>query len=254
MDFCLPGGSHRYSLALVILGAKAKEKIMQHAIRRNIWSLVNVMGLLAVGLSVGCRSDNSCCMPTEEKPTAAMAAPAAPAPVAPAAVAPPAAPATPVVAATPAVTPAPIRIKVGATSPFKDTDGNLWLPDQGFADGETTERPEVQIANTKTPALYQSERFSMTSFTQPVPNGKYTVKLHFAETYEGITAPGERVFSFNVEGKAFNDFDVWAKAGGPLRAYVESVPVEITDGKLDISFTAKVENPEINGIEIIPGS
>jgi hypothetical protein len=30
--------------------------------------------------------------------------------------------------------------------------------------------------------------------------------------------------------------------------------VDITDGKLDITFTPKVENPQINGIEIIPAS
>jgi hypothetical protein len=92
----------------------------------------------------------------------------------------------------------------------------------------------------------------MTSFTWPLPNGKYTVKLHFCETYEGITGPGQRIFSFNVQGRDFKDFDVFVKAGGPLRAYVETVPVEITNGKLDITFTANVENPQINGIEIIP--
>ena len=63
-----------------------------------------------------------------------------------------------------------------------------------------------------------------------------------------------QVFSFNVEGHEFKDFDVWTKSGGYLHAYVETVPVEITDGKLDITFTPNVENPEINGIEIIPAS
>ncbi|MGA2854022.1 MAG: malectin domain-containing carbohydrate-binding protein, partial [Verrucomicrobiota bacterium] len=58
--------------------------------------------------------------------------------------------------------------------------------------------------------------------------------------------------SFNVEGHEFKDFDVWAKAGGFLRAYIETVNVVITDGKLDITFTPNVENPEINGIEILP--
>jgi hypothetical protein len=85
-----------------------------------------------------------------------------------------------------------------------------------------------------------------------VPNGKYQVKLHFAETYEGITGPGERVFSFNVQGHEFKDFDVYAKAGGPLRAYVESVNVEATNGFIKVTFTPKVENPQINGIEILP--
>ena len=94
----------------------------------------------------------------------------------------------------------------------------------------------------------------MTSFTQPLPNGKYIVKLHFCETYDGITGPGQRVFSFNIAGHEFKDFDVWAKAGGGLRAYIETVPVEITDGKLVITFTSNVENPQINGIEILPAS
>ena len=92
----------------------------------------------------------------------------------------------------------------------------------------------------------------MTAFNKEVPNGKYLVKLHFCETFEGITGPGERVFSFNVAGHEFKDFDVWKKAGGPQRAYVETVPVEITDGKLAITFTSNIENPEINGIEILP--
>lgn len=145
-----------------------------------------------------------------------------------------------------------IRIKTGVTAPLTDETGVVWEADQGFADGETIARPDIKIGNTKTPSLYQAERYSMTKFSRPLPNGKYLVKLHFAETYEGITAAGERVFSFNVAGKEFKDFDVFVKAGGTLRAYVETVPVDIVAGKLDITFTSKVENPEINAIEIIP--
>ncbi len=50
-----------------------------------------------------------------------------------------------------------------------------------------------------------------------VPNGKYIANLHFAETYEGITGEGQRVFSYNVQGHEFKDFDVWKKAGAKLR-------------------------------------
>ena len=92
----------------------------------------------------------------------------------------------------------------------------------------------------------------MDSFAWSVPNGNYVVKLHFAETFEGITGPEQRVFSFNVQGHEFKEFDVWQKAGGPLRAYIETVPVAVTDGALKITFTPKVENPQINGIEILP--
>ena len=87
----------------------------------------------------------------------------------------------------------------------------------------------------------------MTSFNWPLPNGKYTVKLHFCETYEGITGPGQRVFSFNVEGHEFKDLDLFAKVGA-LHAYIETVPVEITNGKLDITFTENIEHPQICGI------
>lgn len=147
-----------------------------------------------------------------------------------------------------------IRIKAGKSEPVKDAEGNVWLADQGFEGGQIIERPDIEIANTKSPDLYRAEHYSMDSFTWAVPNGKYTVKLHFAETYEGISGPGERVFSFNVQGKDFKDFDPWVKAGGFLKAYIETVPIEVTDGKIKVTFTPKVENPQICAIEIIPQS
>ena len=210
------------------------------------WPVGLLVAALALFLINGCKSTSStsCCDTTT--------ATAATAPATPPATAVPAAPPAPAAVAPPAVGPAPVRIKAGPSDSFKDADGNVWLPEQGFVDGDTTERPDVQITNTTTPAIYRSERYSMTSFSYPVPNGKYTVKLHFCETFEGITGPGQRVFSFNVEGQEFKDFDIWVKAGGFLRAYIETVSVEITDGKLNITFTPNVENPQINGIEILP--
>lgn len=149
---------------------------------------------------------------------------------------------------------APIRIRAGTSADYTDAAGATWLSDQGFIGGETVSRGDIKIANTATPSLYQAERYGMTAFSHAVPNGKYVVKLHFAETYDGIFGAGQRVFSFNVEGQEFKDFDVWVKAGGGLSAYVESVDVEVTDARLDIAFAARIENPEINAIEIIPAS
>jgi len=162
------------------------------------------------------------------------------------------APAPAMTAEAPSV-PKAIRIDAGATDPYTNSEGNVWLPDQGFADGDTVDRGnDVQIANTKDPAIYRTERYGMTSFSQKLPNGKYTVKLHFAEVYSGITGPGMRVFSFSVQGHEVKDFDIWVKAGGFDKAYVESVNVEVTDGKLNITFTPNVENPKVCGIEILP--
>ncbi|MCD6395029.1 MAG: PQQ-binding-like beta-propeller repeat protein [Planctomycetes bacterium] len=108
------------------------------------------------------------------------------------------------------------------------------------------------ITGTRDPGLFTSEHFSMTAFSCKIGNGKYLAKLYFAETYEGITGPGQRVFSYNVQGREFEDFDIWVKAGGPRGAYIEAVPVEVTNGEFRIAFTPKVENPAIKAIEIIP--
>ena len=161
---------------------------------------------------------------------------------------------TPAVASAPAATKtSAIRIKAGSSAPFTDSSGNVWLADQGFDGGDVVERDAgTAIANTKDAGLYLSEHYSMNSFSKSVPNGKYIAKLHFAETYDGITGPGERVFSFTVQGHEFKNFDVFAKAGGANRAYIETVPVEVTDGKFTIVFTTNVENPEINAIELVP--
>jgi uncharacterized protein YcfL len=215
------------------------------------WSCGPFISVLAAFLLVGCQSNKE--QPATKTPAAASpvaAKPAVAAPASPSVAAP-----APAVSTGPVVARTAIRIRAGATAPYTDSSGNVWLPDQGFADGDTVERDSsMQIANTKDPAIYRTEHYGMTAFSYKLPNGKYTVKLHFAETYEGITGPGERVFSFNVAGHEFKDFDVWVKTGGAQRAYVETVNVEITNGKLDITFTSNVENPEINGIEIIPAS
>lgn len=145
-----------------------------------------------------------------------------------------------------------LRVNAGLYTAYTNADGLVWLPDQGFDGGDTIERdPSVMISETKDPALFRSEHYGMSSFSCKIPNGKYVANLFFAETFDGITGPGQRVFSFNVQGHEFKDFDVWVKAGGPNRAYIESVPVQVTNGIFRIDFTSNLENPEINAVEII---
>jgi hypothetical protein len=162
-------------------------------------------------------------------------------------------PAASSVAAAPKPATSIVRVKAGLSAPLTDSGGNVWQPDQGFDGGDVIERdPSTSIANTKDPKLFLSEHYGMSSFSCNVPNGKYIAKLYFAETFDGITGPGQRVFSFNVQGHDFKDFDLWSKAGGPNRAYIETVPVEVTNGKFNIVFNSNIENPEINAVEILP--
>ena len=108
-----------------------------------------------------------------------------------------------------------LRIKAGLSTPFTDSSGNVWQPEKGFEGGATIDRdPATAIAGTNDPALFLSEHYAMGSFSCKIPNGKYVAKIYFAETFEGITGPGQRVFSYNVQGREFKDFDIWAKTGG----------------------------------------
>jgi hypothetical protein len=146
----------------------------------------------------------------------------------------------------------PIRIDAGSTTPTTDADGNQWLADTGFSGGGSVDRGQVQIAGTRHQAMYRTEHWGMNSFSMPVPNGRYKVVMHFAETYAGVTQPGQRVFSIKVEDQQIKDLDILKEAGAANKALVKSVPVTVSDGKLDIAFTFGEQNPEINGIEIIP--
>jgi len=87
------------------------------------------------------------------------------------------------------------------------------------------------------------------SFT--VPNGQYQLRLHFAEIFTGAYAVGRRVFDVLVENTlVLDNLDIFARAGAntPL---IESIPVTIANGQLNLQFLHVVENPKISAIELI---
>ena len=118
--------------------------------------------------------------------------------------------------------------------------------------------PEPSSNNTGYPSdLFLTERFSAVAVPNnmqwdfPVANGNYTVNLLFAEVWTGAQDTGVRVFDVEIEGAlALDDFDQtavygWATAG------VQSFPVTVSDGNIDIDFIAGVQNPNIKAIEIL---
>jgi hypothetical protein len=173
----------------------------------------------------------------------------------------PAATATATAATAPATTAnrgVPVHILAGYDESITK-NGVTWLGASNFfADGETIARPDITIATsaeTGPDVIYKAERYSMTKFTySPVPNGDYTVKLHFCETYEGITGPGMRIFGYKVQGDgpAVKDFDLFATAGA-LKPVVKTVPIIVTNHTVEVDFTSQEQNPQINAIEIFPG-
>ena len=156
-----------------------------------------------------------------------------------------------------------LRVNCGSAAEYKDSAGNVWSADQvkgpgntwGALGGLTIERThQLDIQpNCPSPEIYRTERYSMEGYEFAVPDGTYTVKLHFAETYDGVTGVGGRVFGISINGKTVaNDFDPFKAAGGANKMVVaEFGYIEAVDGKITIGFTPGVQNPEINGIEIL---
>src|SRR5436309_301620 len=101
--------------------------------------------------------------------------------------------------ATPALaTPTDVRIDAGAAVGHVDIHGNSWLADENFVGGAVVDRGAIPIANTDDPVLCRTERYGMSAYNVPVPNGRWRVRLHFCETY--FTQSGQRIFDVNVAG------------------------------------------------------
>ena len=154
-----------------------------------------------------------------------------------------------------------LRVNCAATEPYTDKAGNMWLVDQvmeegktwGFVDGMTVDRGDLGINVPDAPKIYETERYSMSAYKFKVPNGKYTIHLHFAETYDGITGEGQRIFSITINEKTvLEDFDPYKEAGGFQKPLIRELKgTTVTNGELVIGFVSNIQNPEINGIEII---
>jgi hypothetical protein len=95
------------------------------------------------------------------------------------------------------------------------------------------------------------------SYGLPSGNGTFDVVLHFAETYWGSRAVGgvgSRKFNVYVENvKRLSEYDVFAKAGGAMRAVRETVRVTVTDGILNLYFAkGATDVPFVSAIEVVP--
>lgn len=145
------------------------------------------------------------------------------------------------------------------------TGGATWAADANFSGGKAYSNPAVTaIAGTTDDSIYLNERSAtqrLGGFSYSIPvstSGTHTVTLHFAEIYHGATGggpggAGKRVFSANFEGgnAELVDFDIFATVGA-MTATTRSFSVPVTDGRLDIAFTAKVDQPSVAAITVLP--
>ena len=155
--------------------------------------------------------------------------------------------------------PADFAIRINAGGPTLTYNDKEFIADNYFTNGKT-----FTNASATVPDLYQSERSSSTrafGYEIPVPNGNYTVVLHFAEIYFGATGggaggTGKRVFDVSIENKlSLDNYDINADVG-PQTTVTKSFTTKVNDRILNIDLSALsavggTDQPKISAIEIL---
>jgi hypothetical protein len=153
------------------------------------------------------------------------------------------------------------RINAGGTA-YTASGNRLFMADTYFTGDRTYSIASGDIANTTDDAVYRTERSAPSfAYNIPVSNGNFTVVLHFAEIYWGAPSggpggTGRRIFHVDMEGsRKLTNYDVYARAGGAMRAVQETFTVAVNDGLLNIAFSSgSADMPKVSAIEVIPAT
>jgi len=150
----------------------------------------------------------------------------------------------------------PIRIVAGS-KPYKDSAGNLWLPDRYVIGGRPGQGAK-EVENEQS-GLYGSHRVGKFRYSLPViPLDKYRVRLYFQEPWfgkenVGIGGPGSRVFDVWCNGVVLlKNFDILNEAGStPVVKTIDNVQAT-AQGKIELIFSPVINYPLVNAIEVLP--
>jgi hypothetical protein len=134
---------------------------------------------------------------------------------------------------------------------YTDSLGQVWSADRLFTGG-TTYSTTAAIGNTTSGSLFQNERTGKTfSYGIAVANGSYEVNLGFAELY--WNAANSRIFSVTGEGQSLlSNYDLWSDAGGQNKAVVKKYTVNVTDGVLNLNFSASKDQAKVDFLQVTP--
>src|SRR5258706_1167949 len=141
----------------------------------------------------------------------------------------------------------------------------LWLPDKFYGSnyGASSFATVVNLSGVSSPgpkSVYQNVAYApggvggTLSYNLPVPDGTYTIRLHFVE--DSQTAVNRRVFDIKLQNATVqSNFDIFAAAGGQYKAVTRTYTVVASGGlgiKLDLVTDASAANQvaSIAGIEL----
>ncbi len=153
--------------------------------------------------------------------------------------------------------PAPESVRLLAGyfgSPQIDSSGNMWKADQYFKDGGTRQIPPAQISKTTSPFIFGHWREGNFSYAIPLKPGVYELHLYFVSADTPDTV---HTFNVTVNGMILlTGFDVDSDAFGRNTAD-EKIFRDISptpDGMLHIYLGNVEGTPQINAIQILPGT
>ena len=176
-----------------------------------------------------------------------------------------------------------INVMLGSPRYFEDRAANVaWIPEQeykpgswGFIGGTSYRRKtgfgtmlgsDIDIHGTDMNPIFQTQRVGIKSFKADVPDGEYSVYLHWAELEsdkerEALvynlgadseqTFAGNRSFGISINGTTVSvDFNV-ARDYGYARAVIKKFVITVKDGKgVSVDFHKKEGEPILNAIRI----
>jgi len=154
------------------------------------------------------------------------------------------------------------RVKAGAETITAIDDGPDWLNEAVYRTAGSGSIasfnvvPGGSVPANVPPAIYQTEVWDEPtgeemSYEFPVADGAFEVTLLMGNGCNCTDEAGERIFDIAVEGNVvFESLDLTAEFGHLTGGALTTI-VNVSDGMLDIEFLHGVENPMVNGIQII---
>lgn len=138
---------------------------------------------------------------------------------------------------------------------FSNNTGNVSTQNLPLS-GRHSSIPDY-ISDAEYTAIFTNERWDVGSapemeysFTNLSP-GNYVVRLYMGNGYGGTSGQGERVFNIDIEGSTvISNLDLSGTYGHQVGVMLE-FPVALTDGTINVLFTHVIENPLVNGLEIL---
>jgi len=148
-----------------------------------------------------------------------------------------------------------VRIRCGASAPFTDRRGHLWISDRYYEGGRAVQRPTPELQGTLAPEIFASYREGAFRYSIPLKPGVYEMTLYFSEP--SVEAVTDRLFDLRVNGTdKLTEFDILAESGAADMALVkvwrDVEPAE--DGILKLEFVNRRSGALLNAIVLTPGT